>query len=185
LSAIRPDIGQRFVTSPTTRASPAGLLATPRQRARRPCTQRRGPSSQRKRRSASVRPPGARNATPPSPTGPTTLGPATCARPRIWQHRSANAAHPRGYPYFLVLPASLRTPGQSTPRNTGLFAYGAPALSVWATLALNHGDLVNAVQIARSGALIAVDDIIRPEGDSGALSICRLLEQRGILRLAK
>jgi len=54
-------------------------------------------------------------------------------------------------------------------------------ISIWTTLALNHGDLVNAVQGAQNGALIAVDDITVLEGDSGSLSICRFLEQRGIL----
>jgi len=44
---------------------------------------------------------------------------------------------------------------------------------------------VNAVQAAQNGALIAVDDITVPEGDSGTLSIYRLLEQRGILLPAK
>jgi hypothetical protein len=58
-------------------------------------------------------------------------------------------------------------------------------VSIWTTLALNHGDLVNAVQAAQNGALIAVGDITVPEGDPGALSICRLLEQRGILLPAK
>jgi hypothetical protein len=32
-------------------------------------------------------------------------------------------------------------------------------LSIGTTLALDHGDLVNAVQAAQNGALIAVDDI--------------------------
>lgn len=54
-------------------------------------------------------------------------------------------------------------------------------ISIWTTLPLNQGDLVNAVQAAQNGALIAVDDITVPEGDSGALFICRILEQRGIL----
>lgn len=53
------------------------------------------------------------------------------------------------------------------------------------TLALNHGDLENAAQAAQNGELIAVDDITVPEGNSGILSSCRLLEQRGILLPAK
>lgn len=60
----------------------------------------------------------------------------------------------------------------------------AGLISIWTTLALRHGDLINAVQDAQNGALIAVDDITVPEGDSAAHAICRLLEQRGILRPA-
>jgi len=51
--------------------------------------------------------------------------------------------------------------------------------------ALNHDDLVNAVQAAQTGVLIAVDYITVPQGAPGALSICTLLEQRGILLPAK
>lgn len=63
------------------------------------------------------------------------------------------------------------------PRVAGL-------ISIWTALALDHRDLVNAVQAA-AWQHSSLHTTSFPEGDSGALSVCRLLEQRGILLPAK
>jgi sulfate adenylyltransferase large subunit len=59
----------------------------------------------------------------------------------------------------------------------------AGLISIWSSLALNRAALENAVQAADNGTFMVADDATDPSSEPLAISVCKRLEDRGILLL--
>jgi sulfate adenylyltransferase large subunit len=57
----------------------------------------------------------------------------------------------------------------------------AGLISIWSSLALGSAELENAVQMAENSTFILADDAVDPGSEPVAISVCKLLEDRGIL----
>jgi sulfate adenylyltransferase large subunit len=57
----------------------------------------------------------------------------------------------------------------------------AGLISIWSSLVIGRPDLQRAAQITANGAFVAVEDAVLAETELTAVSVCNLLEDRGIL----
>jgi len=115
-----------------------------------------------------------------SPTGQTTPGSATCERLLTWQPRSVTQLT-LGHPTSSSLPRAGAPSSVDFPKHRFVWPWCPAVLPTGRRSRSPMATWVNAVQAAQNGAFITVAHPVVPEGDSSALAICRLLEQRGIL----